>query len=447
MYQVENSESTVRSQEAGRPRSRWWRLVSTNVLFLGLTSLFTDISSEMVATVLPLYIIFTLHLSPLQYGFIDGLYQGAAVLALLVSGIAADRWQRYKAVAAVGYGLSAICRLGLLLIGTSLGAIAALVMVDRTGKGIRTSPRDTLIALSTPPNQLATALGVHRAFDTAGSMLGPLVAFLLLSLAPGTFDAIFVVSFCFALIGVGILALFVEPRRADPATAAHLCQAKHQVGKGALRCASCRLAPHVLPGASLRAAIGLLRRPRFAMVVASGTALGLATLSDGFIYLNLQRQLDLTVGFFPLLYVVTSFIYMLLAVPAGRLADLFGRGRMFLAGNALLMIVYLLLLVPNIPSAALFSSVLFLGAYYAATDGVLVALASAMLPARLRASGLALLSTATGIARLCASVLFGILWMWVGAQGALVCFSLGLLATTLVTALSLRLVEPGSNGV
>lgn len=447
MYQVENSGTVVRAGGTRRLLSRGWRLVSPNVLFLGLTSFFTDISSEMVATVLPLYIIFTLQLSPLQYGFIDGLYQGAAVLVRLAGGIVADRLQRHKAVAAVGYGLSALCRLGLLLIGTSMGAIAGLVMVDRAGKGLRTPPRDTLIALSTPQEELGTAFGVHRALDTAGAMLGPLVAFLLLSLAPGTYDAIFVVSFCFALVGLGLLVLFVEPRSADPAATAQACQARHHAGHGSIRCASCRLAPPVLPGASLRAAVGLLRLPRFAALVAAGSALGLATLSDGFIFLNLQRRLDLSVGFFPLLYVITAFIYMLLAVPAGRLADRVGRGRMFVAGNALLLVVYVLLLTPGLPVAGLYGSVLLLGAYYAATDGVLVALGSAILPARLRASGLALLSTAVGLARLCASLLFGVLWTWIGAQGALVGFAIGLVAATLVAAASLRFVEPARHGI
>jgi MFS family permease len=290
---------------------------------------------------------------------------------------------------------------------------------------------------------LATAFGVHRAFDTAGAMIGPLVAFLLLSLVPGAFDAIFLVSFCFALVGLGVLTLFVENRSAEPAATAELCRARHHAGHPALRCPNCRLAPPVLlPGASLRAALGLLRIPRFAVLLAVGTLIGLMTLSDGFLFLNLQRQLDLAVGFFPLLYVVTAFAYMLLAVPAGRLADQIGRGRVFIAGYILLLIVYLLLLTPGLPAPVLFGSVLLLGAYYAATDGVLMALTSAMLPAPLRASGLALLTTAIGLARLCASVLFGILWTWIGAWEALVGFAIGLLLAILVAALALRFAPP-----
>ncbi|MEI2781346.1 MAG: MFS transporter [Candidatus Competibacter sp.] len=446
MYQSESSEGKMRLQGRFWVGWRAWCSVDRNVVLLGLTSFFTDISSEMVATVLPLYIIFNLQLSPLQFGFVDGLYQGATVLVRLVGGIVADRWRRYKVVAAVGYGLSAICRVGMLFVGASWAAVAALVLVDRAGKGLRTAPRDALIAMSARPDELATVFGVHRAFDTAGAMLGPLVAFLLLGLVPGAFDAIFVVSFCFALIGASVLVLFVENREAEPA-ASELCRARHHAGHPALRCANCRLAPPVPPGASLGAAIGLLRIPRFAALVAVGALLGLTTLSDGFIFLSLQRQLGFAIGFFPLLYVISAFVYMLLAVPAGRLADRIGRGRVFILGYALLFVVYLLLLTPNLPWPALFGSVLLLGAYYAATDGVLMALVSAILPASLRASGLALIATAIGLARFCASVLFGFLWAWIGAHGALIGFVIGLLLAMAAAMLLLRSVPQVSDGL
>jgi hypothetical protein len=184
--------------------------VGRTVLLLGLTSFFTDISSEMVATVLPLYLVFGLGFSPLAFGVVDGLYQGAATLVRLAGGLGADRWRRHKEVAVAGYGLSAIAKLGLLLAGGVWGAIAAAILVDRTGKGIRTAPRDALISLSVSPAALGTAFGVHRALDTAGAMLGPLLAFVLLSLAPGAYDAVFVVSFCMALVGLGVVTLFVD---------------------------------------------------------------------------------------------------------------------------------------------------------------------------------------------------------------------------------------------
>jgi MFS family permease len=386
------------------------RGVRRNVVFLGLTSLFTDISSEMVSAVLPVYVMFYLRLTPLEFGLVDGLYQGVAAIVRVVGGLAADRWRGYKEVAAIGYGLSAVCKLGLLAAGSVWTVLAAVVVLDRTGKGLRTAPRDALISLSSPRAGLATAFGVHRAFDTAGALLGPLVAFGLLALVPNAFDAVFVASFCAAVVGLGVLLLFVENR--PPAeTAARV--------------------------PSLRAAVGLLAAPRFRALVIAGAALGLATIGDGFVYLGLQRRLSFAVGFFPLLYVGTALVYLLLAVPAGRLADRVGRERVFVGGYALLLGVYTLLLVPTPGVVELVAVFALLGAYYAATDGVLMALASTVLPASLRTSGLALLTTAIGLARLVAAVAFGALWTWRGVETAVIVYLGALAAAILLTIIAL----------
>ncbi|MDP9359405.1 MAG: MFS transporter [Chloroflexota bacterium] len=160
-------------------------------------------------------------------------------------------------------------------------------------------------------------------------------------------------------------------------------------------------------------------------------------MSDGFLYLTLQRRLDFRVGFFPLLYVATALVYMLLALPAGRLADRFGRGRVFVGGYALLLLVYTALLLPSVGTAEVGVYVVLLGAYYAATDGVLMALASAVLPEDLRSSGLALLTTATSLARLVASILFGLLWTWQGVEIAVWVFMGGLVTAMVLTTAAL----------
>lgn len=407
MYQIENLGKLLKSRRAA---SASWPAVSRNVVFLGLTSLFTDISSEMVSTVLPLYLVFALGMAPLQFGIIDGLYQGASALVRLAAGITADRWRRYKEVALAGYALSAVCKPALILAGSAWPVIAAIIALDRAGKGIRTSPRDALISLSSPPQRLGTAFGVHRALDTCGAMLGPLAAFGVLALAPGAFDTVFVVSFCAALLGLSLLALFVEnrpPAGAPPQTAV-----------------------------SLKAAAGLLGKPGFRGLVLAGALLSLATVSDSFLYIGLQRRLQLDAHFFPLLYVGTALVYMLLAAPVGRLADGIGRKTVFVGGYTLLLIAYLalMLLPPVLPS--LFVYVVLLGLFYAATDGVLMALASTALPAGLRTSGLALLTTATALARLLSSVLFGLLWTWLDVQGAVLLFSAAL-ATALVATVGM----------
>jgi MFS family permease len=410
VYQIENSGDLIKSSMKLRAGWASWPHVSHTVLLLGLTSFFTDISSEMVSSILPLYMILTLRMAPIEFGIIDGLYQGTASLVRVAGGYIADRWCRYKEVAVAGYTLSAICKLGIFLAGSVFGTLISIITIDRTGKGIRTAPRDALISLSSPQEELATAFGVHRALDTAGAMLGPLVAFGLLALAPGAFDAIFVVSFCVALIGLGMLTLFVENQQPDQPAATG-------------------------PAASVREVIRLLQLVPFRTLMLIGTALSLATISDGFLYLSIQRRMSFNVGLFPLLYVMTALIFMVLAIPVGRLADRIGRGQVFIGGYTLLLFVYGLLLLPSAGWLDLCITLPLLGAYYAATDGVLMAQASAILPAWLRSSGLGLLTAATGLARLLASILFGLLWTWWGIQAAITIFMVSLI---LVMTLALR---------
>jgi MFS family permease len=407
VYQVANLRDVLRL----RGRARRIR-VARNVVLLGLVSLFTDISSEMVATILPLYLVYTLGFTPLQFGIVDGVQQGAAAIVRVAGGFLADRTRRHKEVAALGYGISALSRLGL-LVAQSVQALGAIVFVDRTGKGIRTAPRDALISLSTERENLATAFGVHRALDTAGAMLGPLIGFSLLTIAPGDFDAVFVVSFCAALVGFAVLAFFVENRPV----------------------------PVVMDsGVSFAAAWRLLGARRFAMLVAVAGALGVVTISDGFLFVALQRHLDFEPRLFPLLFVGSALAYMLLAIPVGRIADRFGRGRTFLAGYLPLLAAYALLLAPAGPAAEIPLYLGLLGLYYAATDGVLMALASATLPPALRGSGLALLVTAASIGRLLASILFGMIWTWAGVETAIMVFAIGLSLAILMTGTALRLV-------
>ena len=406
MYSVLNPRELLRLR--GR---RAAPKVARTVVLLGLVSLFTDISSEMVTTILPIYLVYTLGFSPLQFGIVDGLQQGAAALVRVAGGFAADRTRRHKDVAVVGYGLSAFARLGLLFV-QSLTALSAIVFLDRTGKGIRTAPRDALISLSSDRDSLGLAFGVHRALDTAGAMIGPLIAFGLLWLAPGDFDAVFVVSFCAGLVGLAVLVLFVENRPVPVADAAHV---------------------------SLGSAAGLLGRRRFATLTLVGGALAIFTVSDGFLFLALQSHLDFQQRLLPLLFVGTAACFMLLAIPVGRIADRFGRGRTFVGGYLPLLGAYALLLVPGFGSLEIPLYVLLLGLYYAATDGVLMALASATLPAALRGSGLALIVTATSLGRLLASIVFGTIWTWQDVETAIAAFAVGLIVAMVMAGAALRL--------
>lgn len=397
------------NEPAGARRARAWKPVAPTVWYLGITSLLTDLSSEMVASVLPVFLVVQLNLSPLAFGALDGLYNGVTALTRWASGIAGDRWRSHKLIAVAGYALSAACRLGLLAAGRNVLAIGVVIASDRLGKGIRTVPRDTLISLSTSRDQLANAFGVHRALDATGALLGPLCAFGILAVVPGGFDVVFVTSFSVAIVGVGVLVLFVENAISREAIA--------DVRQG-----------------SVRAAIGLLAQPEFRRVVGVASGLGLLTISDAFIYLVLRERAATQTYFFPLLYVGTAGFYLLLAVPLGRLADRVGRSRVFLLGHVALLAVYGLLLLPVSPTLGVFLGVALLGAYYAGTDGVMVALASGLIPPALRGTGLALLTTATSLSRFVAAIAFGWVWTAIGRDVAVACFAVALIVGMLVAS-------------
>jgi MFS family permease len=178
--------------------------------------------------------------------------------------------------------------------------------------------------------------------------------------------------------------------------------------------------------------------PRFRALMLAASLLGLATISDAFLYLAFQRHLDLSPALFPLLFVGVSLSFMLLAIPVGRLADRVGRGRVFLGGYTLLLPVYGLLLVSGWGYLALGIALAMVGAYYAATDGVLAAFASSMLGEDVRGSGLSVLNTATNLSRFLASVGFGALWTWAGLNTAVLTCGLCLIVAIAVTAVVLR---------
>ena len=442
MYQVE-AWSALRRARRGAGGGLGWRHVRRNVWALGFTSLFTDVSSEMVGTVLPVYLVLYLGLTPFQFGIVDGLYHGVTALLRLASGVAVDRGGRAKEIALAGYGASAACRLGLLAAGASWPLIAGVVALDRAAKGARAVPRDVLISLSSRRDGLATAFGVHRALDSAGAMLGPLVALAILAALPNAFDVVFVASFSVAVVGLGVLMLFVTNAERPlpvpaPASVAPL-DAERGNGPSGGRLAG----PVPLSGQGARRAVGadILLVPGLLRLTAAATLLGAATVSDGFLYLLLQRQSGFSPGLFPLLYVGTSGCYLLLAVPAGGLADRIGRQRAFLAGYGLLAAAYAGTMQPGIGLPGVAGCLFLLGAYYALTDGVLMAFASGRLPPGRRGRGLALLTTAASLARLLASVLFGALWMRFGAAPALSAFLIALVAGLATSAVLLRDVD------
>ena len=379
--------------------------VDRNVKLIGVNSLLTDVASESVNAVLPLYLRNVLGFSALGFGIFDGIYQGMSAILRIFGGMYADRSQRHKEVAGAGYALSAACKVGLLA-STTAAPTAGVLFLDRIGKGIRTAPRDALISLSSRPENLGASFGVHRALDTIGALLGPILAFTLLWFTPRAYDSVFVVSFCIAVLGLGVLFFFVQNPPKERVDAA---RARTVTKRGGTR--------------------ELLANRSFRRIVVAGALLSMVTISDAFVYLVYQQRTGMSSTPFPLLFVGTALAYLVLAVPLGRLSDRIGRAPVFMGGHVVLIVCYVVLRGSGpglLPVAVMLG---LLGTYYAATDGVLMAMASAVIPAELRSSGLAWLTTATILARLAASIAFGLLWSWQGPDGAVSFFLVGLTLT------------------
>jgi MFS family permease len=391
-------------------------VISSNVIALGAVSLVTDVSAEMVTAVLPIYLVVGMQLGPAAYGAVDGLYTGATAVLRLVGGYVADRTDRRKVVAGLGYGLSAVAKLGLLAAERSAVGIGLVLAVDRAGKGLRTAPRDALITLSSPPDELARSFGVHRTMDAFGAFLGPLLALAVLAASAQSFDAVFATSTCIAAFGVLLLVLFVQDRRRPLAESRSV---------------------------RLPAVGALIRDPTVRRLILAGCLLGLVTIGEGFVYLVLQRREDLAVTWFPLLAVGTNVAFLILATPLGRLADRIGRATvLFLVGYPALLLVYLLLAGPFGGRPMLVLTLLLFGLFFAATDGVLMALAGPVLPAATRTTGIALIQTGQALAHLVSSVLFGLAWQGWGPD---VACRLAAAAVAVALLLSLTLLRTGSD--
>jgi MFS family permease len=389
-----------------RPGKRARGKVPGTVVALGAVSLLTDVSAEMITAFMPVYLLFTLQLGYAQFGFLDGLYTGATAVLRLVGGHVSDRTRRPKAVAMAGYGLSAVTKLLFPVVGGSAVGIGGLMAADRAGKGLRTAPRDALISLATPADNLGAAFGVHRTMDTIGALLGPLVTFLLLTQIGIVAGPVFVVSACFAVVGLIVLVSFV----------------REQAGKSAV----------AGPPPSIKAGIGLLREIRFRRATLAAAVLGIATLSDAFVFILVQKSTGVPLGLLPLLPLGTALVFLLAATPLGVLADRIGRWPMFLIGHLVLLGVYLLLLAPSGGFPAAIAALLLHGLFYAATDGVLSAKVSALAPESLRGSALSVVQTGQALGRLASSVAFGLLLQYASFHTAVYTAIGGLAVTVLV---------------
>lgn len=408
------------AEPGGRARRRGGHAgrVAPLVVTLGVVSLLTDVASESVAAVLPLYITSVIGLSTIAYGFLDGLHQGASAVVRIAAGWVADRGGQPKWVAFAGYALSAVARGGL-LIASGFAALTAIVAVDRIGKGIRTAPRDAMIADAAEPDALARSFGVHRMLDNVGAALGPLLAFVILFLMPGGFSMVFLISFAAALFGLAVLGVAVPG------------------GQRALAVTKAAPGPSIPTAPAFR--WRQLGDPRLRRLLVAAGLLGLLTIGDGFIYLVLQSRDAFATEWFPLLYVGTNIAFLTLAVPVGRFADRVGRTRIFVIGHTALLAAYIVAALPTAGPGLTIACLLLLGAFYAATDGILAAIAAHVTPAEARATGIAAAQTVVALTRLVSATGFGLLWFTVGREAAMIMVVIGLaVVIPLVAVLLLR---------
>ncbi|MGP4994710.1 MFS transporter [Glutamicibacter ardleyensis] len=371
---------------------------SPTVIALGIVSMLTDISSESVAAVLPLYITGALGLSMVAYGFFEGMNQSISSVVRIAAGYAADRSNKPKPIAVAGYGLSMAARIGLLF-ATGFGGILAVIGLDRIGKGIRTAPRDAMIQQASQPEHLARSFGVHRLLDTVGATIGPLLAFVVLMLVPGDYRMVFVVSLAAAVLGVAVLALLVPNRK--------LVQDEVAEDRGEESSRS-------VPRPKFRE---LLRGPLGKVLLAAGF-LGLLTIGDGFVYLALMEHGQLDAMWFPLLFVGANLFFLSFAVPLGRIADKTSRAGVFVLGHLALALAYV---CAGAGGSLLFliCALALLGTFYAATDGVLAALAGQLAPHGATSTAIGAAQTVVAVARLFASTGFGVLWIFLGSTNAM----------------------------
>ncbi|MEO6457407.1 MAG: MFS transporter [Chloroflexia bacterium] len=363
--------------------------ITRNVFVLGLVSFFTDISSEMIVPLRSIFLV-TILQTPLPVaGLIAGIAESTASILKIVSGRLADRPESRKPLMLFGYGLSNAVK-PLLALVTTWPAALSLIFLDRAGKGLRSSPRDAMLADSTPPGYIGKAFGFHRSMDTLGAAIGPLFAALILWWAAEDLRAVFAWTVVPGVLAVMILLLFVRGQRKAQET-------PHEAS----------LISDVQPGGSLPGIAGL--GVRFWMFTGIATLFALGNSADDFLFLR-TAGLEQSLFVVPLIYFGYNVVYAALATPLGALSDRWGRLPVLISGYAAFALVYAGWAVAT---QAWNTWLLFLiyGIYAAATEGIARAFVTDLVPRSLRGSALGWFGGVTGLAALPSNVLAG--WLWV----------------------------------
>lgn len=359
---------------------------------LGFVSLFMDISSELIHSLLPIFMMTTLGASVIAIGFIEGIAEAAASITKVFSGIISDYIRKRKVLAVLGYGLAAITK-PLFPLATTISWVFSARFIDRIGKGIRGAPRDALVADITPPNQRGAAYGLRQALDSAGAFIGPLTAVVLMFCFANDIRKVLWIAVIPAFIAMVVLIFGVhepeKPKTSNPT------------------------------GNRFFSFRGTGRLPyRYWLILGLNSIFTLARFSEAFLILRAQ-SVGLAVGFVPAIMIVMNAVYALTAYPAGILTDRI-RPRIVLAAGLAVLIVADIFLASASTSFPVFIGAALWGLHMGLTQGLFSKLVADHAPMRLRGTAFGIFNLTTGIALLTASALAGLLWNVVGAQATFI---------------------------
>ena len=349
-----------------------------NVFFTGLVSFFMDVSSEMIYPLVPLFLTNVLGINMAMIGLIEGIAESTASLLKVFSGWFSDRIGRRKSLMLAGYTISTLSRPIIAMAGIWQQVLASR-FTDRLGKGIRTAPRDAIIAESAESTHLGRAFSFHRAMDTFGAVVGPALTFALLGFFNNDYRTIFWLSMVPGVIAVILIVLFIQERKKQP---------KPETERPKLTLAHFDW------------------KVKFFIVIATLFALG--NSSDAFLILRAQ-QVGIPVATIPVVYLVFNLVYSLSAVPAGMAADKFGKKRIILLGFVLFAGLYYGFAVAASASTIWLLFGLY-GLFMGFTEGIQKAFLATIIPPDFKATAFGVYAAAVGLAMLPASLVAG--WLW-----------------------------------
>ncbi|HAT9134402.1 TPA: MFS transporter [Legionella pneumophila] len=366
----------------------------SGILALGFVSMLTDLSSELIFSLLPVFLVSVLGTNALVIGLIEGFAESIALLIRIFSGMYSDYLGKRKTLALFGYSFSALSK-PLFALATNIGMVFLARFLDRIGKGMRGSPRDALIADIAPDNQYGAAYGLRQSLDTVGAIIGPLLALVLMIIWNNNFQAVFWVAVIPGVLSVLVLILFVqEPVKPASAKPINPIQPKE-----------IKKLSHA-----------------YWYVVIIGAIFTLARFSEAFLLLR-AYQIGSPITWVPLILVVMYLMYSVSAYPFGKLADTMNHGKLLIIGLFILITADLILAFSHSLMFIYIGSCLW-GLHMGATQGLLAAMVARTAPDDLRGTAFGFFNFICGIATLIASLLAGLLW---DSFGSVFTFSIGAL--------------------